>query len=170
MTLVFDVEEWKKKVADPFWYMDVPHLFKKLSALHDSDRAAYEVEKVKIYDFFEQGLKEDFIVLGTSGKDFDKERGPIDTIVIHHTSMPSGLSKGRLSGAGLVRLYAPQYASPSYDADRAIQKTAVWSGHFHEGKQIFWAYHWMIRTDGSYVRLLADNETGWQAGNWEVNC
>ncbi len=170
MKNIFDTHVWKEKIKDPFWYMDVPALFKKLSSLHDSDRASFEAYKLAMYDFFEIELEKGNIILGNSGKDFDNERKMIDTVVIHHTSMPSGITKERLSGIGLLRLYAPQYASPSYDADRAISKTAVWSGHFHEGKQVFWAYHWIVRTDGTYERLLSDTETGWQAGNWDVNC
>jgi N-acetyl-anhydromuramyl-L-alanine amidase AmpD len=35
---------------------------------------------------------------------------------------------------------------------------------------VFYAYHWLVREDGSSERLLLDGETGWQAGDWNVNC
>jgi N-acetyl-anhydromuramyl-L-alanine amidase AmpD len=39
----------------------------------------------------------------------------------------------------------------------------------HDGRQAFYAY-FIVRMDGGVERLLADNEIGWQAGKWEVNC
>jgi len=30
--------------------------------------------------------------------------------------------------------------------------------------------HWFVRHDGTAERLLNDNEIGWQAGNWNINC
>ena len=51
-----------------------------------------------------------------------------------------------------------------------IKGTPLYSGHTRDGKQVFYAYHWLIRNDGRVERLLNDNETGWHAGNWGVNC
>jgi hypothetical protein len=176
----FDAVEWKEKIKDPLWYMAVPALFKRMSTLHDADRQAYETEKVAIYDFFEKELVAGNIALGNAGsagsagtgKDLDAERKPIDTIVIHHTSNPPGMTKERLSGIEVVRLYAPQFAGkgPTYDANNEIKGEPIYSGHFRDGIQVFWPYHWMVRTDGTCERLLLDNEIGWQAGNWDVNC
>ena len=167
---VFNAEEWQKKISDPQWYMAVPGLLKQMYALHDTDRVAYENTKEQIYSFFEQALKDGTIALSTTGKNFDAERKPIDTVVIHHTSIEAGITKDRISAIDLVRLYAPQYADPSSVADKDIRGDAVYSGHFRDGKQVFWPYHWIIRAGGVCERLLNDEEIGWQAGNWDVNC
>ena len=107
----------------------------------------------------------------TAGKDFDADASR-STIVIHHTSMKPCLTHERLSGNRAVRLYAPQYAGsgPTYDTHKNILNEPIYSGHFRNGIQIFWPYHWIIRCDGKAERLLEDNEIGWQAGNWDVNC
>jgi|GEM_PF-2098109 len=35
---------------------------------------------------------------------------------------------------------------------------------------VFCAYHWLVYMDGTMERLLQDNEVGWHAGKWDVNC
>ena len=169
---IFDTKLWSKKIADPFWYFDVPDVIRELKSLHDQDRSEYENEKEKIYDFFEEQLRLSNIALGSQGEDFDRERKPIDTIIIHHTSNLPGLSKDRLSAIELVRLYAPQFAGsgPTYDANKEIKGAPIYSGHWRDGVQVFWPYHWVIRSDGTCERLLNDDEIGWQAGNWDINC
>ncbi|MDR3557910.1 MAG: peptidoglycan recognition family protein [Candidatus Pacebacteria bacterium] len=168
---IFNQTEWQKKIAEPHWYFEAPKMIKQLRALHDSARDKYEIEKERIYDFFERELAAGKIALGSAGQDFDKERKPIDTIIIHHTSMEPGLTPERLSGIELLRLYAPQYAGngPTYDAHKNILNKPIYSGHFRDGMQVFWPYHWIILTDGTVERLLNDDEIGWQAGKWEVN-
>lgn len=168
----FNAIEWLEKIRHPHWYFEVPQIMKKLKALHDSDRQAYERQKESIYDFFEEQLKAGNVSLGATGKSLDKERKPIDTIVIHHTSNLPGLSKERLSAIELVRLYAPQFAGkgPTYDTHKEIKDQPIYSGHFRDSIQVFWPYHWMIRADGTCERLLNDDEVGWQAGDWDINC
>jgi hypothetical protein len=169
---IFNPPIWQKKIKDPLWYFEIPQVLKELRVLYDTDMPAYEKQKEQIYDFFEEQLRLGNVALGNEGEDFDAERKPIDTIIIHHTSHSPGLNNERLSAIELVRLYAPQFAGngPTYDANNQIKGTPIYSGHFREGVQVFWPYHWMIRQDGTCERLLNDNETGWQAGNWEVNC
>ncbi|MBU6231174.1 MAG: N-acetylmuramoyl-L-alanine amidase [Patescibacteria group bacterium] len=171
--MIFDPETWSEKIRDPHWYMAVPAVMADLSKLHDIDRAAYEETKDRIYAFFEEKLAAGEVALGADGKDFDAERLPIDMAVIHHTSNPPGMSKDRLSAIELVRLYAPQYAKPTYDADREVKGAPIYSGHFREegGKrrQVFWPYHWFVRKNGEVERLLNDDEIGWHAGDWEIN-
>lgn len=168
----FNFRDWEEKIKDPYWYFDIPEVMKELKALHDSDRMEYEKQKELIYDFIEKQLMLGKIALGTQGEDFDSQRKPIDTIVIHHTSNPPGLGKERLSAIELIRLYAPQFAGkgPSYDANNEIKGKPICSGHFRDGVQVFWPYHWMIRAGGVCERLLNDDEVGWQAGNWDINC
>jgi len=52
---------------------------------------------------------------------------------------------------------------------RHVSGEPVWSGHFRLGEMVFFAYHWLIRPDGTVERLLEDTAIGWHAGNWAVN-
>jgi N-acetyl-anhydromuramyl-L-alanine amidase AmpD len=70
----------------------------------------------------------------------------------------------------LLRLYATFFANPTYEADKEIKGQPIFSGHFRDGKQVFYPYHWIVRKNGEVEPLLFDNEIGWHAGNWEVNC
>lgn len=36
--------------------------------------------------------------------------------------------------------------------------------------EVFYPYQVWIRADGSYERLLNDDEVGWHSGNWAINC
>ncbi len=137
-----------------------------------SEISAEENREIKkhVYDFFEKHLSTGDIALGDSGKDFDKERKSIDAIVIHHTHNSPGISPERLSAITLVRLYATFYTDPYLDEDRDIKGKPIYSGHFRNGKQVFYPYHWIVRTNGEVERLLSDDEIGWQAGNWDINC
>ncbi|MGC9605193.1 MAG: peptidoglycan recognition family protein [Minisyncoccia bacterium] len=158
-------------MKDPLWYMRVSQAMEDLGKLRDADQPAYEREKERIYSFVEEQLRLGNVSLGTAGKDFDRERKPIDAIVIHHTSNPPWMTKERLSAIELVRLYAPQYAGkgPTYEANKEIKGAPVYSGHFRNGRQVFWPYHWLVRMDGTCERLLNDDEIGWQAGDWDMN-
>ncbi len=168
----FNTSDWLKKIKDPHWYFDIPEIIKELKTLHDTDRSEYEKQKELIYDFFEEQTNLGNVAIDSKGKSFDNERKLIDTIIIHHTSNLPGLSKERLSAIELVRLYAPQFAGngPTYNAHKEIKNTPIYSGHWRGGVQVFWPYHWMIRSDGTCERLLNDDEIGWQAGNWDINC
>ena len=100
------------------------------------------------------------------------EKGiPTDTIYIHHTSRPSGITLPELSELHKGRLYLPRYTGPFNDP--VVQGQEPHSGHYRltGGKlqEIFWAYHWLIRTDGTPVQLLTDDEVGWHSGGWGEN-
>lgn len=164
------IARWEKIIGDPIWYRHIVPDFQDIATLHRNDNDAYERAKESAYDFFERHLLRGTVALGNRGKDWDAERKPIDTIVIHHTSNPPGLRLSRLSAIELIRLYAPQYAKPRYEADRDIIGQPIYSGHVRDGAQVFWPYQWLVRSDGSAERLLYDEEIGWQAGNWDVNC
>jgi len=126
--------------------------------------------KTKLYDFFERQLDEGNIRLGRESGRFDMGRRKIDTVIIHHTSNPPGLSPSRLSAIELIRLYAPHFANATAAEDNYLKGQAIFSGHVRNGKQVFWPYHWIIRNDGRAERLLRDSEIGWHAGDWDVNC
>ena len=124
----------------------------------------------EIYSFFEDKLQNQEVALGNEIGVWDKERKPIDAVVIHHTEILPGLTKERLSAIGLVRLYAPQYAKPSHREDTHVIGKRISSGHVREDRQVFWPYHWIVRMDGGVEQLLRESEIGWQAGNWDINC
>lgn len=69
----------------------------------------------------------------------------------------------------LLRLYAPYYMNPHTKGEESLKGTPIYSGHVREGEQVFYPYHWIVRTNGSTERLLYDNEIGWHAGDWDVN-
>lgn len=165
-----DFKKWEESIKKPDWYFELVPEFKKLAKLYDENREAYEKLKEQVYDFFEEKLKSNEIALGTEGENWDIERKEIDTVVLHHTSNPSGLKETRLSAIELVRLYAPFYFAPYPKENLKVKGQTIWSNHLRNGKQVFWPYHWSIKKDGSVERLLEDSEIGWQAGVWEVNC
>lgn len=162
--------KWEGLIHQPTWYFDIITDVKPLLSLKKSNPEEYEEIKESVYDFFEGHLMRGDIVLGTTGKDWDAERKPIDSVIIHHTAIAYPLSPERLSAITLFRLYASYYANPYDLGDKEIKGQPIYSGHFRNGKQIFWPYHWTVRKGGECERLLNDNETGWQAGNWDVNC
>lgn len=166
--MILNFEEWKEVIKKPDWYK---FFYLKLLELQESklnDIDVYEKNKEKVYDFFEKHLKTKEIYLGKTGKNWDSERKPIDTIIIHHTSNQPGISTARLSAIELFRLYCSTYANAKPNDD--IFNQPIFSHHFNDGQQVFWAYHWLIRQDGSEQSLLQDNETGWHSGNWNINC
>lgn len=163
-------KRWEEILKKPDWYFELVPEFKKLASLRNENKATYEKLKEETYSFFEEKLTGGQIALAETGKDWDKERKPIDTVVIHHTSNNPGLKEIRLSAIELIRLYAPYYFNPYLEADKHIQGQPIWSNHLRNGKQVFWPYHWSIKFNGSVERLLNDNEIGWHAGNWDVNC
>jgi hypothetical protein len=167
---LFDIKEWEKLIEQEVWYLRVPALLESLGDLKKENPELYEDEKVKILDFFITSLSNNKVSLGKSGVSWDKQRKTIDTIVIHHTGSEPGMTKDKLSALELLRLYATTYASPTYKEDEQIKNTPIYSNHFRESKMVFWPYHWIIRKDGTAERLLFDNEIGWHAGDWDINC
>lgn len=155
-----DTDEWREAFTRPDWYLQLFPYYQKLTAIPEAME--------EIYTFVEQQLALGTIALGATGLDWDRERKPVDTIVVHHTHCPPGITRERLSAMHLLRLYAANYASPAL-SDYHKQGDPIYSHHFHGGKQVFYAYHFIVRMDGTTERLLLDHEIGWQAGKWEVN-
>ncbi|OGZ05272.1 MAG: hypothetical protein A2845_03100 [Candidatus Lloydbacteria bacterium RIFCSPHIGHO2_01_FULL_49_22] len=170
----FDQDKWKNAAVKRHdWYRVIyPEFEAILTKYEGSDRSTRKAARDAVYGFFEALLSDGMVILGGEGKDWDAERKPLDTIVIHHTKGESGITWQRLDAMHLLRLYAKSYLSPS--TEKKIEGTPVWSNHFRveEGKRrmVFYAYHWLVRTDGTAERLLNDDEIGWQAGNWGINC
>jgi N-acetylmuramoyl-L-alanine amidase len=168
MNLDFQREYWESSLQYPDWYARLEKELRQLffPVVHNDPQL--KAFRNKVYNLIEELLAGDKIPLAEDGPDLDRERQPVDTVVIHHTEEDPGMSLGKLSAIGLVRQYGFEYLGKDVSGNRVGGKP-VWSGHFREGKMVFFAYHWLIRPDGRAERLLEDAYIGWHAGNWEVN-
>jgi N-acetyl-anhydromuramyl-L-alanine amidase AmpD len=167
--LSFDQAYWQEATKRPDWYIEYVRLLTRARReLSKEPERLSELNK-SIRSFFEEALADDRIMLAKSGPNQDIERQPINTIVIHHTSAKPGYSLAYMNAVHLLNIYASYYANPIYQDKNALKGTAIWSNHVKDNKQIFWAYHWLMRMDGTFERLLDDSQIGWHAGNWEIN-
>lgn len=169
MAKFIDEQFWKQSLLKPDWYLRLGDDFKRLEKLAEQSRAEgrddTQVKAIKreAYSLVEEALKEGKVALGETGEDFDRERRPVDTIVIHHTKNPPGMSLDRLNAMHLLRLYASHYA-----ADNTLRGQPIYSNHFRDGRAVFYGYHWLVSADGNQ-RLLEDDQIAWHAGCWHVN-
>lgn len=169
--LFFNEEKWYREFTTKHdWYRVIyPEFETILAKTEGKDLATRKAARNAVYGFLERLLSERIVILGERGKNWDSDRKSIDTIVIHHTKGEPGMTWERLDAMHLLRLYAKSYLAPS--TEKEIEGMPVWSNHFrNDGRMIFYGYHWLIRNDGTTLRLLNDNEVGWQAGSWEINC
>jgi hypothetical protein len=100
------------------------------------------------------------------------EKGIVtDTLVIHHTAMAPGMTWQQLSELQLKNVYMPRYTCDCDDP--VVRGQPPHSGHYRliKGRlqEVFYAYHFIIRQNGSMEALLGVHEVGWHAGNWDVN-
>jgi hypothetical protein len=162
---------WQAAFPKPDWYLDVIDQFKRLEdlALQEPDYDKRKQIKGPMYQAVATALREGRITLATEGDDNDAARQPIDMVVIHHTKNRPGMTLELLNGEHLLRVYALYYVNLSHQ-DLHVKGQPIWSGHFYQGKQVFWSYHWLVRQDGSTERILDDKYIGWHAGNYPVNC
>ncbi|HEX5395047.1 MAG TPA: peptidoglycan recognition family protein [Candidatus Saccharimonadales bacterium] len=154
----FDEEHWTEAVKSPGWCLEFNALAREMADKFSADTETLNKFKRESRGFFEKALLEGKVALAASGPDLDKERQPIDTIVIHHTSAKPGYRLSYMNATQLLNVYAPEYKNGD-----------IWSNHLQSGKQVFYVYHWLMRMDGSFERLLDDPQIGWHAGSWEVN-
>ncbi len=157
----FDRARFERAIVRPDWYVFLHEDLRQLFLRIAEDRAHARAVKEALYGFFETALREDRVTLAKSGPNRDAERLPIECAILHHTGNRAGITAERLSAMQLLRLYAfscLDFGQP------------IWSNHVRErGNQVFYAYHWLIRSNGQAERLLFDHEIGWHSGNWEWN-
>jgi N-acetylmuramoyl-L-alanine amidase len=164
-----DLARWRQEIAQPDWYLRLrPEYEAQLERARSSPRPLARAIADEVYGFFETALADGTLAVGDDGPDWDAERQPIDTAVIHHTNLPAGITRERIEAIHLTRIYARYYADPA-PQDAEIRGTAIYSGHVRD-RQVFYGYHWLVRKDGTAERLLEDGDTGWHAGDWGVNC
>lgn len=163
----FDERSWRSVLQKPDWHLRLADELQALQELgKQSDKKTAQEIGNAVYGFFEKHLSSETIALGTGGAEEDAERKTVDTIVIHHTSSVPGMTIERLNAMHLLRLYVPVFVKRAKNG----APKPIASGHVRNGRQVFYAYHWLVRSDGTTERLLNDDETGWQAGDWETNC
>lgn len=165
----FKPDHWLKAIKKPDWYREfIPWYQQKEKSLEGNTEQVKELRYL-VRHFFEMALLDGKVALAGSGPDLDLQRLPVDTIVIHHTSNQPGYKLSYMNAVHLLNIYAPYFMNPTVREERDLKSTAIWSGHIKDGKPSFLAYHWFMRMDGSFERLLEDEELGWHAGNWEIN-
>lgn len=172
MTSFIDQKAWRQALGHPDWYLRLDDEWQRVVKLadevRDKDPARAKRIKGEAYGLIEAALGEGLIPFADSGPDFDQQRRPIDTVIIHHSKNRPGMSLDRLNAIQLLTLYAKYYRQPKA-IDKHWRGRPIWSNHFRDGKMVFWGYHWFIRADGRTERLLADDQIGWQAGCWHIN-
>lgn len=171
METVFNPKLWEEAFTHQNWYDFIYPQYQQLEALaaQEPDYERRKAIKGPMYQAVADALRQGRIQLATSGDNNDAPRLPIDMLVVHHTKNKPGMTLAQLNAKQLLRLYGAYYAHPKYEQDAHIKGQPVWSGHFYQGQQVFWAYHWLIREDGSAEQILRDEYLGWHAGNWQVN-
>ena len=160
-------QKWMNAFQYPDWYLRLEESIRKYVLCSKEGKHSNEEIKLEIYELTRKALENDLIALGKSGQDWDKDRLPIDTVVIHHSNTEPDISRSKLSIMGLLRLYVPVYLSRD-EFPEAYGKP-IYSDHFYQERQVFYAYHWLVRPYGRSERLLPDNQIGWHAGNWNIN-
>lgn len=168
MNLQFERKYWEERLTFPDWYVRLEEELRTLIFPVVRPDAALKRFRHQVYELVEELLESGTLPLAQTGPQLDGERCPIDTIVIHHTTEELDIRLGKLSAIGLVRQYAFQYLVNNV-LGHTVRGEPIWSGHFLQGKMVFFAYHWLMRPDGTTERLLEDGYIGWHAGNWLVN-
>ena len=168
MDLDFRRAEWESRLTSPDWYIRAEDELRRLFFPVVHRDAQLKAFRHMVYELVAELLESKRLPLAERGPDLDRERRPVDTIVIHHTEEEPGIRLSKLSAIGLVRQYAFQYLAGDV-LGRHVSGEPIWSGHFRQGEMVFFAYHWLIRPDGTVERLLEDTAIGWHAGNWGVN-
>lgn len=164
---VFNTAYWHEAIKSPDWYLEFLDFFKNYGAGLEGE--VLNQFRCSCRQFFEQALQKDEVALASKGPNLDKQRQSVDTVVIHHTSNRPGYRLSYMNAVHLLNIYAPYFANPTDEREKSLEGKALWSGHFKNGEQIFYAYHWFMRMDGSFEKLLDDDKIGWHAGNWKVN-
>lgn len=171
MAEFIDEKFWRESLAEPDWYLRLVDDFKRLEKLakEESDPARHKAIKHEAYAAVESALRENRIPLAKTNYGLGKDRQPIDTVVIHHTNNPPGLTLEQLNAMQLLRVYGMYFADPTDPDETYLKGKPVGSDHFYEDKQVFWVYHWIVRADGSAERILDDKNIGWHANDWDIN-
>lgn len=168
---MIDIDAWRQAIQKPEWYITLYPELKSCRKKWEENPDSAESKNLKkaVRTFFEQALDSGDIALGQSGQNLDAERLPIDTIVIHHTSSKPGYTIPYMNAVQMLNVYIPYFNNPVGPGEAKLKGQALWSNHVRKGRPVFYLYHWLMRMDGSFERLLEDHELGWHAANWDIN-
>lgn len=111
------------------------------------------------------------------GIDWDKERMPFTTVVIHHSAGKANETPEEMETIAKEK-YIARYNSS--DNDPYVKGLEPHSFHIVSGKETFLPYHYLIYENGTTINwlnpLIQINKTwfvdnvAWHAGNWSINC
>lgn len=154
----------------PDWYLQLQPQLQEYFYNYDGDKKRKSQRWLETRGEFvkmaSELLESNQIALGNSGSNWDEKRKAIKNIVIHHSSTPSNTPLQTINALGLIRLYAPVYSKKN---TKQFGRP-LWSNHFYNGKPTFIAYHYIIEQDGTIHHILNDEQIGWHAGDWNINC
>lgn len=161
---------WDSALQDPLWYEILRPELETLTFAEKLQDSRLKWLRSQFYRTIKLALSENRIPLaaGPEKHDFDTEREPINTIVIHHTEGKPETDLDDLNSLGFLRQYTADFMAGTV-LGKDVTGKAVGSGHFMDNRQVFYAYHWLVTQDGQAFRLLDDAYIGWHAGNWNVN-
>lgn len=151
---------WRRVLRRPEWPERLAGDLRRYVLCRPVDPAGWRV-RWALYQLTAAALERGEVALPEQGPERDAARLSVRWAVLHHSGTLPDVSAARLSAMGLLRLYAPAALRGGF--------AALFSGHRREGRLVFYAYHWIVRPDGTAERLLQDHEVGWHAGDWEVN-
>jgi hypothetical protein len=152
MEVIFNTLFWEENLRYPDWYIRLAKELKETFSLTAVDEGAKKYRH-NVYDLVGEMLRNSQIPLAAKGPNFDKERKPIDSVVIHHTKETPYIKQDTLCGIGLIRQYAIDYLNNDVLGYKVYGKP-IWSGHFVRSNQVFFAYHWLVRLDGTIERII----------------
>ncbi len=164
----FQRSVWESHLSQPDWYVQLEDELIQFLFTMVHDDPQLKQWRHQVYTLVGEMLTRGDVPLAEAGPDLDQQRRPPDTIVIHHTEEEPEISLAKLSAIGLIRQYSLHYLQNDV-LGHPMRGQPIWSGHFRQGKMVFFAYHWLIRPDGTAERLLDDDAIGWHAGNWDIN-
>jgi len=167
MNLHFDKSYWLETLSHNDWYLRIEKELRETFFTIDH-RPEVKKYRHKVYELIADLLENHKLYLAFNGPNLDIERKPIDTIIIHHTTEEPDIPLSKLSAIGLIRQYVLNYLDND-ERIKGLKGQPIWSGHFKNDEQVFFAYHWLVRPNGDYERLLEDEYIGWHAGEWDIN-
>jgi hypothetical protein len=159
---------WENEFRQPDWYCRLERELREALFPLVHDDPEIKAWRHQVYQLAGEMLARGQIPLAEAGPDLDEQRRPPDMIVLHHTEEEPDIPLEKLNAIGLLRQYALHYIENNV-LEQPVRGEPIWSGHFRRGQMVFFAYHWLVRPDGTCERLLEDRAIAWHAGNWKIN-
>ncbi len=165
---------------EPLWYKSGPvrelidALFKDPTVEDDKEAKATKAELVQLVG---RMLRGGLVNLGKRAEGFNdddrwggkfnpaEDKKSPDTVVVHHTATSGRASFDEIDALGLIRLYVPLYQADVFGRDLPVS-----SGHYLGDREIFVGYHDLIYQNGTRIKALKPDYTGFHAGSYSMNC